>query len=80
MLLRIIFDITLFFIKNVFMEIPMLKEKKLTHYYPILMTADMKKSLVELKTFKNIDVPNWIRQMIQKGLDELSQKNDTRQE
>ena len=53
-------------------KVPRLKEKKFTEQYNFLMTKEMKSSLVELKMFKNIDVPEWIRSMVQRGLDELS--------
>lgn len=53
------------------MEAPRLKTRKLTKYYPLMMTEEMKDKLVELKTFHNIDVPEWIREMIQIGIDEI---------
>lgn len=44
------------------------KKKNLNKPYVLMMTEDMHSKLAELKTFKGVDVPNWIRLMIEEGI------------
>ncbi len=47
------------------------RDRGLHSKYSIMLTIEMKKALEELKTFQGIDVPEWIRMLIQQELDSL---------
>lgn len=49
------------------------KNRNLTETYALMMTKEMKDRLVRLKHFDDIDVPEWIRQLIDQ---ELGKAND----
>lgn len=55
-------------------EIPKRKSKSrnLVKSYVLMMTPEMKDDLDKLKAFKDIDVPEWIRKMIQDGIKEIT--------
>ena len=64
---------------NSLMELPKKdKRQRLVDVVGIKMTRDMKCRLEELSEFHDVDVPKWLRSLIQRGLEDIdaSRNND----
>lgn len=54
------------------MEVPKLKRGKgLRSHYTVCVTPELKRTLVELKDFEEVDVPDWIRRLIEENVEEF---------
>lgn len=61
---------------NMKKNIPIYKTKGgLTERYTLTMSPELKRRLIELKMFQNIDVSLWIRNMIEDNLKKLENKH-----
>ena len=53
---------------------PIRGKRNYTQMYGLMMTSEMKTVLEELKLFHEVDVPNWLRGIIQREIDKLKKK------
>jgi hypothetical protein len=55
-------------------KMPIKGKRNFTHMHGLMVTGEMKTALEELKLFHGVDVPNWLRGIIQRELDKLKKK------
>lgn len=57
-------------------KMPIKGKRNYTQMYGLMMTSEMKTVLEELKLFHEVDVPNWLRGIIQREIDKLKKKGN----